>query len=66
MIKKYSENCDFMTILTMINNTVAYQFESNNKDQIDNHKKKQMPCTTTMLTRLIFFKPKSPLEGLTQ
>jgi len=47
-----------MTLLTFVNLQVAYGFQSNAPDKSDYHKKKQIPCITSMLTRLIYFTPK--------
>lgn len=55
---KYSSNMDLLTMMTMVSRKVAYDFESNVPNDPEMDKKKQIPCITSMLTRLIYFTPK--------
>lgn len=52
--KKY----DILTLLTFVCQNVALDFESNTPDCTDMHQQKQIPCITTMLTRLLKFNEK--------
>lgn len=61
LCKELDENkyqFDFMRILTMICQTVAYDFESDSEDKI-----KQIPCIQSMLTKLLVFKEKESLKN---
>lgn len=49
---------DLMTLLTFVNQRVALDYESNCPDSTLMHRQKQIPCITSMLTRLILFSPK--------
>ncbi|XP_026480652.1 caspase-1-like [Ctenocephalides felis] len=49
---------DLLTLLTFVCRRVATDFESNTPDSIIMHRKKQIPCITSMLTRLVFFPKK--------
>lgn len=50
---------DLLTILTFVNQRVAYDFESNTPDNPGMHQQKQIPCITYMLTRLVKFTRKN-------
>ena len=52
--KKY----DLLTLLTFVSQRVAYDYESNTPDTPTMHQQKQIPCTTTMLTRILKFNDK--------
>lgn len=52
--KKY----DILTLLTFVCQRVAIDFESNTPDNPVMHQQKQIPCTTTMLTRILRFTDK--------
>ncbi|XP_055318469.1 caspase-like [Sitodiplosis mosellana] len=52
--KKY----DILTLLTFVCQRVAIDFESNTPDNPIMHQQKQIPCITTMLTRLLRFHEK--------
>ncbi|CAO1386026.1 unnamed protein product [Diamesa hyperborea] len=52
--KKY----DLLTLLTFVSQRVAYDYESNTPDTPTMHQQKQIPCTTTMLTRILRFNDK--------
>ncbi|RWS27909.1 caspase-like protein, partial [Leptotrombidium deliense] len=56
-IKKYHNEMDLLSMLTIVNLKVAYYFESHNPNNAEFDKKKQVPCVKTMLTRRIFFEP---------
>jgi caspase-like apoptosis-related cysteine protease len=58
-VNKHWKDYDFMTILTFINRRVAYDFESNVPMTPTMHKQKQIPCITSMLTRLVKFSVKN-------
>lgn len=49
---------DILTLLTFVSQRVAYDFESNTPDTPTMHQQKQIPCTTTMLTRILKFNDK--------
>ncbi|KAL0113110.1 hypothetical protein PUN28_012371 [Cardiocondyla obscurior] len=53
---------DILTLLTFVSQRVALDFESNTPDNIAMHQQKQIPCITTMLTRLLKFP--SPKNGV--
>lgn len=49
---------DILTLLTFVCQRVAIDFESNTPDNPIMHQQKQIPCITTMLTRLLRFHQK--------
>ncbi|KAJ8869367.1 hypothetical protein PR048_030942 [Dryococelus australis] len=51
-------NFDILTLLTFVCQRVAVDFESNCPADIKMHRQKQIPCITTMLTRLLKFNSK--------
>ncbi|XP_014470308.1 PREDICTED: caspase-1-like isoform X2 [Dinoponera quadriceps] len=53
---------DMLTLLTFVCQHVALDFESNTPDNITMHQQKQIPCITSMLTRLVKFT--TPKNGL--
>lgn len=54
---------DLLTLLTFVCQRVAMDFESNTPDNIHMHQQKQIPCITSMLTRLVKF-PQKPTNGI--
>lgn len=54
----HGQTLDLVTLLTIVNQRVAYSFESNVPTDSEFDRKKQIPCITSMLTRLVFFTPK--------
>ncbi|KAH0951016.1 hypothetical protein HN011_008887 [Eciton burchellii] len=53
---------DLLTLLTFVCLRVALDFESNTPDNITMHQQKQIPCITSMLTRLVrFTSPKNKI-----
>ncbi|XP_050345157.1 caspase-1-like isoform X1 [Nymphalis io] len=46
---------DILTLLTFVAQKVALDFESNTPDMLTMHQQKQVPCITSMLTRLLVF-----------
>ena len=48
---------DLLTLLTLVTQKVAIDCESNCPSTPDYHRKKQIPSTITMLTRLLTFSP---------
>ncbi|XP_057336115.1 caspase-1-like [Microplitis mediator] len=48
---------DILTLLTFVSQRVALDFESNTPDNMTMHQQKQIPCITSMLTRLLKFTP---------
>ncbi|XP_043270783.1 caspase-1-like [Venturia canescens] len=48
---------DILTLLTFVSQRVAIDFESNTPDNAAMHQQKQIPCITSMLTRLVKFTP---------
>lgn len=57
-LRYYSGEKDILTLLTFVCQRVALDFESNTPDMPTMHQQKQVPCITSMLTRLLVFKPK--------
>ncbi|TGZ52875.1 Caspase-1 [Temnothorax longispinosus] len=53
---------DLLTLLTFVCQRVALDYESNTPDNMAMHQQKQIPCITTMLTRLVKFT--SPRNGV--
>lgn len=49
---------DILTLLTFVSQKVALDFESNTPDMPCMHQQKQVPCITSMLTRLLLFSKK--------
>lgn len=52
---EYGFALDLLTLLTFVNRKVAIDYESNVPNTIYMHKQKQIPCITSMLTRLVKF-----------
>jgi len=50
---------DMLSIMTTVSRIVAVGFESNTPKDSITHRRKQIPCVTSLLTRKIFFKPKT-------
>ncbi|CAG2104918.1 unnamed protein product [Medioppia subpectinata] len=57
VVNQYHKNMDLLSMLTIINQKVAYNCASMTKEEADNGKK-QVGCITHTLTRRIFFAPK--------
>ncbi|KAF5291193.1 hypothetical protein FQA39_LY14435 [Lamprigera yunnana] len=57
-----SENYDLLTMLTFVSRRVAIDYESNVPTDAKMHLQKQIPCITSMLTRLIKFNKKGLSE----
>uniref|UniRef100_A0A2A4JRA2 Caspase-1 n=1 Tax=Heliothis virescens TaxID=7102 RepID=A0A2A4JRA2_HELVI len=51
---------DILTLLTFVCQRVALDYESNTPDLMPMHQQKQVPCITSMLTRLLVFGRKQP------
>lgn len=59
LLEHYKE-LDLLSILTITNQKVAYDFESNTPSLPDFHQRKQIPMIASMLTRKVYFnKPKT-------
>ncbi|OXU23463.1 hypothetical protein TSAR_013311 [Trichomalopsis sarcophagae] len=56
-LKENGTRYDLLTLLTFVCQRVAIDFESNTPDNITMHQQKQIPCITSMLTRLVKFPP---------
>ena len=54
-LKENSHSMDLLSMLTLVNRRVAYEFESFCPGQGDFDGNKQVPCITSMLTRRVFF-----------
>ena len=54
-LRKNGKNFDILTLLTFVCQSVAFDYESNTPDCVTMHQQKQIPCITTMLTRLLRF-----------
>jgi len=55
VIREKSHCDDLMTMFAEINRKVSYEFTSNNPKDEDYHNRKQVPCVSSMLTRLLYF-----------
>lgn len=55
---KYGFELDLLGILTLVNRKVANNYESNVPSTKKSHKKKQMPCITNTLTKVLKFEKK--------
>lgn len=54
-LRHHGSERDILTLLTFVCQKVALDYESNTPDMITMHQQKQVPCVTTMLTRLLVF-----------
>lgn len=54
-LKENGTRYDLLTLLTFVSQRVAIDFESNSPDNLTMHLQKQIPCITSMLTRLVQF-----------
>lgn len=54
-LKANGEKYDLLTLLTFVARRVAIDYESNVPNDVVMHRQKQIPCVTSMLTRLIVF-----------
>lgn len=61
-LNTHSYSLDLLAILTFVVQKVAFHFESNVPNDYQMHAKKQIPCFTSMLTRLLKFEP--PLSSI--
>ncbi|XP_046376833.1 caspase-3-like [Haliotis rufescens] len=52
VLEEHREKLDLLTMMTRVNHTVAFDFPSQGRA----HKKKQIPCITSMLTKDLFFR----------
>lgn len=57
-LRFYGAKRDILTLLTFVCQRVALDFESNTPDMPTMHQQKQVPCITSMLTRLLIFSAK--------
>lgn len=51
----HGKSYDILRLLTFVCQRVALDFESNTPDNYTMHQQKQIPCVTTMLTRILTF-----------
>jgi len=58
ILNEYGDSLEIMQLLTAVNRRVAYYYESNTTDSFM-HGKKQVPCIVSMLTKELYFRPKS-------
>lgn len=56
-LEQHGRDMDLLRILTRVNRSVAYNFQSNTSHPNMN-RKKQIPCVTSMLTKEVYFTPK--------
>ncbi|XP_014208798.1 caspase-1-like [Copidosoma floridanum] len=56
-LKENGTRYDILTLLTFVCQRVAIDFESNTPDNVTMHQQKQIPCITSMLTRILKFSP---------
>lgn len=57
-INERGKKLDILSLLTFVCQRVAFDYESNTPDSPIMHQQKQIPCITTMLTRLLLFNDK--------
>lgn len=57
VLNEYHNDLDLLTMLTIVNQQVAF-YKSSNATSPEFANKKQVPCITSMLTRRIFLRPK--------
>ncbi|KAI1301638.1 Caspase-1 [Halotydeus destructor] len=57
VFEKHADSMDLLSMLTLVNQEVAYSFESS-ADIAEYNGNKQVPCITSMLTRRVFFASK--------
>lgn len=57
-LDKYGKSMDLLRLLTRVNKKVALDFESNTNNK-EMHKKKQIPCITSMLTKDFYLDSKA-------
>ena len=57
---EYSKELDLLSIFTITNQKVAYDFESNTPNLTDFHQRKQIPMIASMLTRKVYFNKQKP------
>ena len=53
---------DLLSMLTMVNRKVAYEYMSFSLEKEDYNGNKQIPCVTSMLTRRVYFSSNTPLN----
>jgi hypothetical protein len=58
VLNESGKKLEIMQLLTQVNRRVAYHFESNTNEP-SMHGKKQIPCIVSMLTKELYFKPKT-------
>ena len=62
-LSEHYQDLDLLSIFTITNQKVAYDFESNTPNLVDFHQRKQIPMIASMLTRKVYFnkpKPRKP------
>lgn len=57
-LERHGKEYDILTLLTFVAQRVAIDYESNTPDNPIMHQQKQIPCVTTMLTRILKFSEK--------
>lgn len=57
VLNTHSHDMDLLSMLTLVNRKVAFEYESNCPGQGDFDGNKQVPCITSMLTRTVHFSP---------
>lgn len=58
-LNEYGFKLDLLTLLTFVNRQVAIECKSNVPGNMAMHDQKQIPCITSMLTRLVKFEKKN-------
>lgn len=61
VLGKHYQNMDLLSMLTLVNRKVAYDFESFCPGQGEFDQNKQVPCITSMLTRRVFLSSNTAL-----
>ncbi|XP_070545003.1 caspase-3-like [Ptychodera flava] len=62
VFRRHAESMDLISMMTRVNRKVALEFESNVPRKPGYHKKKQIPCIMSMLTKEVYFTWKPPVE----
>lgn len=57
-LREYGTERNILTLLTFVCQKLAMEFESNTPDTLTMHQQKQVPCISSMLTRLLIFEKK--------
>ena len=62
VLNKNHTNMDLLSMLTMVNRKVAYEYMSFSEEKEEYNGNKQIPCVTSMLTRKVYFSSNTPFN----